>query len=274
MGIEFRESLFLLSPKSDKPLAAGMVFNVILGFQNLVIADSEKNKDPRARVYSLLLADTVLVGAGDSATVLTDAAPSAAKEISYFFKDKDDDDDEDEVKAVSSKAAAKELAARPERKVTRNSGVILKSKLRNEGAGDEVTADQRRREHQQQLAQQVQAAGAARFAAKGDGDDSATGGKAAQARIVRKFESYKKEGQLPREVKECRIVVDRRAETVVLPIHGLAVPFHIATVKNVSKNDEGEYTYLRFNFVTPGQVGGVKKDDKVRRDKENRGRSC
>lgn len=46
-------------------------------------------------------------------------------------------------------------------------------------------------------------------------------------------------------------------------MHGFAVPFHINTIKNVSKNDEGDYTYLRINFQTPGQLAG-KKDDTVR----------
>jgi nucleosome binding factor SPN SPT16 subunit len=51
---------------------------------------------------------------------------------------------------------------------------------------------------------------------------------------------------------------------VILPIHGFAVPFHINTIKNVSKNDEGDLTYLRVNFQTPGQLAG-KKEDTVRR---------
>lgn len=46
-------------------------------------------------------------------------------------------------------------------------------------------------------------------------------------------------------------------------MHGFAVPFHINTIKNVGKNDEGDYTYLRINFQTPGQLAG-KKDDTVR----------
>jgi nucleosome binding factor SPN SPT16 subunit len=45
-------------------------------------------------------------------------------------------------------------------------------------------------------------------------------------------------------------------------MHGFAVPFHINTIKNASKNDEGDYTYLRINFQTPGQLAG-KKDDTV-----------
>ena len=58
-------------------------------------------------------------------------------------------------------------------------------------------------------------------------------------------------------------MVDKKALTVILPIHGFAVPFHINAIKNVSKNDEGDYTYLRVNFQTPGQLTG-KKEDTVR----------
>jgi len=37
------------------------------------------------------------------------------------------------------------------------------------------------------------------------------------------------------------------------------VPFHISTLRNASKNDEGDYIYLRLNFLTPGQ--GIGKQD-------------
>jgi nucleosome binding factor SPN SPT16 subunit len=38
----------------------------------------------------------------------------------------------------------------------------------------------------------------------------------------------------------------------------MAVPFHISTLKNASKSDEGEFVYLRLNFLTPGQTSGKK----------------
>jgi nucleosome binding factor SPN SPT16 subunit len=57
-----------------------------------------------------------------------------------------------------------------------------------------------------------------------------------------------------------QILVDRKAQTIILPINGFAVPFHINTIKNASKNDEGEFTYLRINFQTPGQLAGKKED--------------
>ena len=57
-----------------------------------------------------------------------------------------------------------------------------------------------------------------------------------------------------------QIFVDRKSQTVVLPIYGYAVPFHINTIKNVSKNEEAEFTLLRVNFQTPGQLAGRKED--------------
>lgn len=57
-----------------------------------------------------------------------------------------------------------------------------------------------------------------------------------------------------------QIFVDRKVSTVVLPIHGFAVPFHINTIKNVSKSEEGDVTHLRINFQTPGQLAGRKED--------------
>jgi nucleosome binding factor SPN SPT16 subunit len=45
-----------------------------------------------------------------------------------------------------------------------------------------------------------------------------------------------------------------------LPINGIAVPFHINTIKNVTKNDEGDYSYLRINFNSPGRTFGKKEN--------------
>lgn len=38
------------------------------------------------------------------------------------------------------------------------------------------------------------------------------------------------------------------------------MPFHINTIKNVTKNDEGDYSYLRINFNSPGRTFGKKEN--------------
>ena len=53
--------------------------------------------------------------------------------------------------------------------------------------------------------------------------------------------------------------MDERAESVLLPIFGMWVPFHVGMIKNVSKSDEGDYVFLRLNFNTP--TATVKTDD-------------
>lgn len=46
--------------------------------------------------------------------------------------------------------------------------------------------------------------------------------------------------------------MDKRHEAVILPIFGMATPFHISVIKNLSQTDEEGYSLLRINFVTPG----------------------
>ncbi len=47
---------------------------------------------------------------------------------------------------------------------------------------------------------------------------------------------------------------DKKYETIILPIFGIPVPFHIGVIKNVSESVEGDYTYLRINFFHPGAI--------------------
>ena len=74
--------------------------------------------------------------------------------------------------------------------------------------------------------------------------------------------AYRSQSELPAEdTKTLKIFIDKKHEAVVLPIYGIAVPFHISTIKNLSQSQEGETTYLRINFFTPG--GGFGRQDTV-----------
>lgn len=45
--------------------------------------------------------------------------------------------------------------------------------------------------------------------------------------------SYKNVSQMPkeREIREMKIYIDKKYETVIMPVFGIATPFHIATIK-------------------------------------------
>lgn len=155
-------------------------------------------------------------------------------------------------------------------------GKVLRNQNRR-AVQDEVhmTAAAKLAEHQRELREKLQADGLQKYSEDGGG----SGGK--EGKGWKKFQSYKGEGALPLEVDKLRvgskhhlvphcrswfaciaikIFVDRKSQTVILPMHGSAVPFHINTIKNASKNDEGEFTILRINFQTPGQLAGKKED--------------
>ncbi|KAI5188432.1 hypothetical protein NECID01_0063 [Nematocida sp. AWRm77] len=61
--------------------------------------------------------------------------------------------------------------------------------------------------------------------------------------------AYQKETQMARGLPA--IKVDKRSSTVILPIFGMAVPFYISTIKNVTKTIEDKIGYLKVAFHAP-----------------------
>ncbi|KAJ2744747.1 FACT complex subunit spt16 [Coemansia sp. BCRC 34301] len=247
-GIEMRDGVHTIAPANAELLQANMVVVLRVGLQDLV---NTKASDKLSKTYAYQLTDTVLVKGDDAVAEVLTSCSKEPNDVSFFFNDDEPapsakPDVKREAKA-DSKREGNGAAARPS---TRKSA-ILPSKFRSEEKGDESTA-RKRREHQKELLSRLLAEGRRRFAGE-EGDDGE------EARVVKKFESYKRETALPREVRNCKILVDERSDSIILPIYGMAVPFHVSTLKNISRNDEGEYVYLRLNLVSPGQ--GVGKKD-------------
>lgn len=245
-GIEFRDSNFVLNTKNDyRKIQPGDCFNISFGFNNLTDTKSGSN-------YALQLADTVqLTSDGDSVVpkVLTTSTKSRAQ-ISFYFNNEEDD-----AKQRKSNSAAAVAAAAAVSKPDANSK-ILRTKLRAEARGDSEDAqkEQIRKENQRKLHEKLQKDGLIRFSAA----DAAEGEKETR-QYFKKYESYVHESQIPSNVRDLRIHVDWKSQTIILPIYGRPVPFHINSYKNGSKNEEGQYTYLRLNFNSPGVPGGISK---------------
>ncbi|KAJ7197220.1 FACT complex subunit SPT16 [Mycena pura] len=236
-GIEFRDSPYLLSPKNGRILKENMTFSLSLGFTSLV--DSSGNK------YALQLVDTIKVES-DQSILLTDGTRST-KDTMFFLTPEDE-----EVKPRKKPPVIPRKNGSPPKKTV--AGKVLRNQTRR--TQDEVhqTAAAKLAEHQRELHKQLQVRGLEKFSEEGAGKEGKEG------KGWKKFQSYKGEAGLPADVDRLRIHIDRKNQSVILPIHGFAVPFHINTIKNASKNDEGEFTYLRINFQTPGQLAGKKED--------------
>ncbi|KAJ6500436.1 FACT complex subunit SPT16 [Mycena sanguinolenta] len=236
-GLEFRDSPYLLSSKNGRILKENVTLSLGLGFIDLV--DSTGSK------YALQLVDTIKVES-DKSVLLTDGARSI-KDTMFFLTPEDAEE-----KPKKKAPAIPRKNGSPQKKTV--AGKVLRNQTRRTQDDVHQTAAAKLAEHQRELHDALQAAGLEKFSEEGEGKEGKEG------KGWKKFQSYKGEAGLPAEVEKLRIHVDRKSQTVILPIHGFAVPFHINTIKNASKNDEAEYTYLRINFQTPGQLAGKKED--------------
>lgn len=231
MGAEMRESAYVLNNKTERKLRANMVLNLALGFQNIPDPNARDNK---SKVYSVFLADTIAVTA-DEPAILTSNSKKDEDSVCYYFEEEEKGKKEN--KQPNGAAPVKNKAS-----------AILPNRTRGEQKREETESKEaKRREHQKQLADAIQRNGEAKFK---DGNSRNKG----EEVVVRKPESYKRIEQVP-SAKDVRIMVDAAHKSVLLPIYGVPVPFHIALIKSVTKTDEGDYTVLRFNFVGPGQPG-------------------
>lgn len=241
IGIETRDSTLILNAKNTRTLKDGMTLCITTGFSDI---QNPEPQDKNSKIYSLLVSDTVRIKRGDEPVIFTGAAPSDLESTSFFFKDEEVDEPAPKAKAKKDSKVGAVAASN-----------ITKTKLRAErNTQVDEGAEARRREHQRELAQKKQQEGLERYS-EATGDQNGV-----TQKKFKRFESYKRDNQIPSRVKDLVIVVDTKASTVVLPIMGRPVPFHINTIKNASKSDEGEFAYLRINFLSPGQGVGRKDD--------------
>ncbi|KAI1332711.1 FACT complex subunit SPT16 [Xylariaceae sp. FL0255] len=239
IGIESKDNTLLLSGKNSRTLKDGMTLCVTTGFTDV---ENPSPQDKLSKTYSLVITDTIRVTTSEP-VVFTGDAPSDLDATSFFFKDDEEMQPTPKKEKKNSRVGAV---------ATKN---ITNTRLRSERTTQvDEDAEKRRREHQKELAQKKQKEGLVRFA------ESTNDQNGAETKTFKKFESYKRDNQLPARVKNLEILVDQKNHTVVLPVMGRPVPFHIHTIKNASKNDEGEWSYLRINFLSPGQGVGRKDD--------------
>lgn len=236
IGTENKDAALLISGKNNRTLKDGMTLVISTSFQDL---ENTKPQDKKSKTYSLVLIDTVRVAPTDCAVFTKDTA-SDLESISFFFND-----EEEEEKKPKPKRERPAIAQTN----------ITKTRTRHERpTNQDAEKEAQRREHQKELHQKKQQAGLEEY---GEGAKALNG---TEEKKFKRFESYKRDNQLPTSVARLEIVVDKKNLTVILPIMGRPVPFHIHTIKNASHTPEADFTSLRINFLSPGQGVGRKDD--------------
>lgn len=227
-GIEFRETSLVIAPKTMAKVKKNQVYNVNIGLSNLT---NKEASDKEGKTYALFIGDTVLVNESGPASIMTNLKKKL-NHVSILLKGDDEDDEEDE----------KENEPQPEPITGRGRRTaVLDSKLRQDSSTEE-----KRKQHQKELAIALNESARQRLAEQG--------GSKKDEKVRKNNVSYKSRSQMPQEpeVINLKLYVDRKYETVIMPIFGIQVPFHISTIKNISQSVEGDYTYLRINFFHPG----------------------
>ena len=253
IGIDFRDSAGVINAKNDREFKENSVVNLVLGFSNL--EDSEKGQ------YALLLSDTVRI-TGSEPIILTES-PKLKKEIAFYFDENDNIKEEGELEANGSKIKSEKTSESKSSKSSKSSSTkgknessmktenfgntrVLKAKRRSEQNNAEEGQIQIQKEIQSELHSKRQKEGLERF----NPEDAKDGSE--QRAVFKRYESYVRESQIPNNVKDLKIHIDSKNQTIILPIMGRPVPFHINSYKNGSKIEEGDYTHLRLNFNSPG----------------------
>lgn len=238
MGLEFRDNSLIIGPKCAAVLKKGMVFNLNMGLSGLT---NKEATDKEGKILALYIGDTVLVNDEENPASILTQSKKKVKNIGIFLKDDDSEEDEEEEVTNNSKSKkSNEILDGRGRRTT-----VLENKLRSENSSEE-----KRKQHQKELALSLNEKAKERLARQSGGKE--------EEKVRKSTVSYKSVSQMPREpeVKDLKLYVDRKYETVIAPIFGIPVPFHISTIKNISQSIEGDYTYLRINFYHPGSTMG------------------
>ncbi|KAI6950817.1 FACT complex subunit, partial [Hortaea werneckii] len=203
----------------------------------------DKKRDAK---YALMLSDTVRINSqgNNEAFVFTRDAPTDMESTSFFFNDEDEEEKKEKPKPKKDSRVGAVASSN-----------ITKTRLRGQGGTTQnEEKENARREHQKELHQKKQQDGEEKY---GEGHGNLNG---TEEKKFKRFESYKRDSQFPSKVKDLMVLVDPKNNSVILPIMGRPVPFHINTIKNATTSQEGGWCYLRINFLSPGQGVGRKDD--------------
>lgn len=186
MGIEFRENSINIGPKCQAVVKKGMIFNVNLGFSNLTNSEATGKE---GKTYALFIGDTVIVNDEPPASIMT---PSKKKIKNIGICIKDDEEEEDEKEENNHSENNTELLGRSKR------NTVLENKLRNE-----TSTEEKRKQHQKELAQLVNEKAKERLAKQGGSKET--------EKVRKNTVSYKGLSQMPREseVKELKLYVGK-----------------------------------------------------------------
>eukprot|EP00375_Theileria_parva_P001275 XP_763946.1 transcriptional regulator [Theileria parva strain Muguga] len=242
IGLEFKDSNFLITSDNTNLIRDNMVFHLSVGF--LEIHEGKK--------FAVWIGDTVHVSTTAGVTVLTSFVSKGLENVSYELEEEEEeeeekDEDEKEKKPVVSSQILKDAET-----------VILKERLRNRGGVSKEEMESLLA-HQKKL-RELKIEEITRRVKDGSG----LAGDSKQKQVVKmdKIKVFQSPDYFSNELTPNKIFVDWRNEVVMLPVNGYHLPFSVMMIKNVTCNPENNNLYmLRINFQVPGSHTYTAKTD-------------
>lgn len=258
IGIEVKESM-TLNAKSNNAVRDGMVLHLRIALSDIENKDKDEENDDLDK-YAILLGDTVIVKSdvdertGNYCRQVTKFKHDWSN-VAYDMNDggsssgeEEGEDDDVDTKNLSKEDAE---ALREAKKITggRPSTRLRSRTSKRNTEESNVKAELRRAEKQRELMMKRMKALQNMDVTDKYDDSIDDKQKAYKERI-----SYPSTSKYPRDIKNISVCVDEDNEVVFLPINSVPVPFHISTIKSVSKDQGDRAVFLRINFYTPAKT--------------------
>jgi len=265
LGLDYRCAQMLLKDENDTLFRENMVFNLSVGFENVPLTEedvadvSSKAASKSLKKFSVLLGDTyrikdIDIDNNDSGAEKFTKASSSSDEVIYSINEKESDDDDGDDDSESDSSEDEDAGKKKGKggSEVNADGKRASSRLREVADGNadvvenaanrvKLQADILKKKNEQRLRE------LAKKNHKGDDKEETE---------ARELDSYSTGTDMPSNVLPNQVRVDMKNETVILPISGQPVPFHISTIKNVVQPEPDKATYLRINFHAAGAALG------------------
>lgn len=230
------EKLLEINGENEATIVPGSVFELNIGIEGM--SNGKMN-------YSMQLADTLLIGAeGKTREILTGAISKAFKDVSYSMAE---EQEEESGRKEEEKSKIDPSVLRAGTKALDNVW-SNERRLRTKDKPQDLAKEAVRKEHQKKLTEEKMLEIEDRLSSNKIG----TSQKVNELRKLTDVSAYDSPAQIPPEAKFGNVFIDSKRESLLVPIGGRVIPFHVSTIKNVSKTDEVGGSFLRVNFHVPG----------------------
>nr|AFL48193.1 SPT16 [Schmidtea mediterranea] len=236
-GVEFKDRFLVLAGNSQSVFKKNMVIIFYIGLQNL---ENKTPTDKRSKLYAIWIGDTIVVGGAETRgenpelevggnLILTCLAKRRNKQNLFQLKDEPTED----------------IASKPLMEFD-NYGRGQRRNATAQVTQVDETNEAKRKVHQHELFQKMLEDCEKRLLGVKTSDDN--------TKRKKNYISYKSRIALPKDdaIYNSHVFIDKRNHTVLLYPNGAISPFHMSIIKNASFTEEGDKSYLRFNFNAQG----------------------